>query len=125
MRLSGSYSSLALRMWWPIVVVLTLLGVVGGVISVKGAPWAATALLRVDISTNPIQSQQIVSTALQLVDSDPVYARVVGDSRTALNELRSRTTVGIRDAGAVLVVTVVAPTAEQAERDTDAFASEA
>jgi hypothetical protein len=125
MQLPASFSVLALRTWWPVVFMLSVLGAAFGVYAASSVSYSATALLRVDVSTNPVQSQQIVSTAFQLVDSDPVYTLVVGDSRNAVNELRSRTTVGIRDAGAVLFVTVVAPTAEQAERDTDGFADAA
>ncbi|MCY7344416.1 MAG: hypothetical protein LH603_21920 [Pseudonocardia sp.] len=125
MRLPASFSLLAVRMWWPVVVALVVLGMGAGLVSTRAAQYSATTYVRVDVSTNPVQSVQIVSSALQLVDSDPVYARVVGESRAALNGLRARTTVGIRDAGAVLFVTVVAPTPEQAERDADEFGRQA
>jgi|GEM_PF-3083555 len=125
MRLPASFSLLAVRMWWPVVVAMVVLGVGAGLVSTRAAQYSATTSVRVDVSTNPVQSVQIVSSALQLVDSDPVYTRVVGESRAALNGLRARTTVGIRDAGAVLFVTVVAPTPEQAERDADEFGRQA
>lgn len=124
MHSPGSFSLLALRMWWPIVAASAVLGTAVGVVAAEGAPYSATAYVRVDTTANPIQSLQIVSTALQLLDSDPIYTRVVGDSRAALNELRARTTIGVRDAGEVLSITIVAPTPEQAEVETERFAAE-
>lgn len=124
MHAPGSFSLLALRMWWTVVAASAVLGAAVGVVAAEGAPYSATAYVRVDTTANPIQSLQIVSTALQLLDSDPIYSRVVGPSREALNELRSRTTVGVRDAGEVLSITIVAPTPEQAELETERFAAE-
>ena len=124
MQFPASFSLLAVRMWWYLLLVLALLGAAGGWFLARDAQYSATTSFRVDVSSNPIQSVQIVATALQLVDSDPVYARVVGESRDAVNELRSRTTVGVRDTSTVLFATIVAPTSAQAERDADAFAEQ-
>lgn len=125
MHLPASFAFLALRMWWPLVALAAVLGVGVAVVTAQGAPYRATAYLRVDTSANPVQSVQIVSTALELVDSDPVYVRMVGDSREALAELRSRSSAGILNAGEVLTIAVVAPSATQAEQDTERFAGAA
>jgi hypothetical protein len=125
MHLSPSSTMLALRAWWPIVVVLAVAGAALGVQSVGSAPFSATTLLRVDVSTNPLQSPQIVATALQVVDSDPVYFKATDETAEAADELRARTTVGLSDNAAVLKVSVVAPTAEQATEETDRFADAA
>jgi hypothetical protein len=125
MHLHPSSTLLALRMWWPIVVLLAMLGAAAGVYSVGRAPYYATAYLRVDVSTNPLQSPQIISTALHIVDSDPVYFRATDNTRRAADELRSRTVVGVADGGAVLRITVTAPTAAQAAAETNRFADAA
>lgn len=125
MHLSPSFALLALRAWWPIVVVLGMLGATLGVYSVGRAPYSATTFLRVDVSTNPLHSQEIVQTALQMVDSDPVYFKATDGSRETADELRARTVVGLADKAAVLKVTVTAPTAQRASDETDRFANAA
>jgi hypothetical protein len=125
MQLQPSFTALALRAWWPVVVVLAVIGFGVGMYSVGVASYSATALLRVDVSTNPLQSKEIISTAQVLVDSDPVYFRATNGTREAADALRARTSVGIVNDGEVLKVTVVAPTAAAATTQTNKMADAA
>jgi hypothetical protein len=125
MQLQPSFTALALRAWWPVVVVLAVVGFGVGMYSVGVASYSATALLRVDVSTNPLQSKEIISTAQVLVDSDPVYFRATDGTREAADALRARTSVGVVSDGEVLKVTVVAPTAAAATAQTNKMADAA
>ncbi len=123
MQNPASMTFLALRMWWPMVATLTVVGAVLGVLAPFNAPYAAKSLLRVDTSGNEAQSTPIVATAVQLVGADPVYAAVVGDSTAAMADLRGRTVVAVEDVAGIISISVAAPTAEQANRDADDVAT--
>lgn len=125
-RVPASGALLALRLWWPIVVVLAVVGAGFGLYSVQGRPYAAVTNLRVDTAGfGEVAQRSIMETARALVDSNPVYTKVVGESPEAVEALRQRSAVTVVSQSSILQITVSAQTPEQAERDADAMANAA
>jgi hypothetical protein len=118
-----SVALMALRVWWALVLVMTVVGAAVGLLAVRNAPYQAVTSLRVDTAGfAEVAQESIVQTSRLLVDSDRMYAKVVGNDPIAIDELRSRTTVDIVLTSSVLQITVTAKTAAQAEHDVDAIA---
>lgn len=118
-----SVATLALRIWWPIVAVLAVLGGAAGHVATRDAPYLAATQIRVDTAGfGEVAAESIVQTARVLVDSNLTYRQVVGPAEGAIEELRQRTTVDVIATSSVLEVVVTAQTAEQAEREVDALA---
>jgi hypothetical protein len=126
MRVTASAALLALRMWWLVIAAMVVAGAALGVLAVRDSPYAAVTTLRVDTAGfGEVAQQSIVETTRELVDSNRVYAKVVGDAPGAIEELRQRTTVDPVASSSVLEIAVSAQTAEQAEQDVDALAEAA
>lgn len=121
--MSVSVAALALRIWWPVVIVLAILGALGAFVAGRDAPYVAVTTLRVDTAGFGENAQEsIVDTSRLLVDSNRTYRKVVGDAPGAIDEIRSRTAVDAIGTSSVLELAVSAQTAEQAEREVDALA---
>lgn len=111
----------AARHWWPLVVIPALLGAMFGVWSSSTSPYTSTVLLQVNASSPQGQTNETAAqTALRIIESDEVFNRareVLGESGAGL---RARTELARITDTELLSVQVSAPTAEQAERETDA-----
>ncbi len=93
-RVTASAALLAMRMWWPIIVIFAVLGVAGGMLAIRDAPYAAVTAVRVDTAGfGEVAQQSIVETSRLLVDSNRTYSKVVGESPGAIEEIRQRTAV--------------------------------
>ncbi|MGQ0576678.1 MAG: hypothetical protein ACT4RN_21130 [Pseudonocardia sp.] len=124
--MSASVAMLAVRIWWPVIALLAVLGAAGGYVAAKDAPYAAVTTIRVDTAGfGEVAQESIVETAQLLVDSNRTYAKVVGNTPGAIAEIRQRTRVDAIASSSVLEIVVSAQNPTQAEREVDALAEAA
>lgn len=125
-RSTVSTVGLALRLWWWLLPILAVAGVVAGTLLSMQSPYSSTSLLRVESGGGgTADQQQVVLTALQLISTDDVYRQAATNLKVPANDLRGHIVTAAVTGTSLLSVTATEPDSATSDRLADGVAAAA